>query len=238
MSWDLKGGVIIIGSLLWQDYLHKKDDDIRRNWRENHLDVDNRIPVKLPIRYGRKSGKAGSEIMTMVFSNRMARKYGFGFIVPLKKRITSRDELLDEAVALSAAEGMEGDFIRPWGILTYLLNDSLVDANQKKEIVRVFKLRKNAEFDALDYRVGRERSCVTNSLKLNINWVTPILDGDRPKIEQLHFLLATATKPMEHLPSPKEIAETIKSDSNRKYFLNNLRNGIITREDFEISKLL
>jgi hypothetical protein len=238
MSWNLKGGVIIIGSLLWQDYLHEKGDHIRRNWREAHLDVDNRIPVKLPIRYGRKSGKPGWEIMTMVFSNRMARKHGFGLIVPLQKRITSTDEILGEAVALSTAEGMEGDFVRSWGILTYLLNDLLVDVNQKKKIVSAFMERKNAEFNVLDYRVGRERSCVTNSLALNINWVAPILESDRPKIDDLHFLLATATKPMDSIPSPKDIAEKIKSDTDRKYFLNNLRNGIITRDDFEISRFL
>ena len=119
-----------------------------------------------------------------------------------------------------------------------MLNDLLIDADQKKEIVSAFRQRKNAEFDVLDHKVGRERSCVTSSLKLNINWVAPILEGDRSKLNELHFLLATTTKPLERLPSPKEIAEMIKSDTDREYFLNNLRIGIITREDFEISKFL
>jgi hypothetical protein len=235
MSWNLKGGVIIIGSLLWQDYLDRQGDDIRLNWRNAHLDIKNRIPVKLPIRYGRISS---SNIMTMVFSNRMAKKNGFGYVVPFKNIIDNKDKLLCEAVALSAAEGMKGNFVCSWGILTYLLNDSIIDVDKKKEIVKLFRQRKNAGFNVLEYKVGKERSCITKSLKLDIHWVVPVLESDKPKIDELHFLLATATKPMSKIPSPQEIAQTIKSDNKRKYFINNLTHGIITYNDFEISKLL
>ncbi len=230
----MKGGVIIIGSLLWQDYLKNEGDNIRLNWRNNHLDFENKIPIKVPIRYGRFSSK----IMTMVFSNRMANKNGFGYVVPFKKKINNQDELLCEAIALSAAEGMKGNFVSSWGILTYLLNDSIIEADEKKEILKLFKRRKNAVFDILEYKVGRERSCITRSLKLDINWVTPILESDKSKINELHFLLATATKPMKNIPSIEEIAGTIKLDKKRKYFINNLTNGIITYNDFDISKLL
>lgn len=235
MSLNLKAGVLIIGSLLWQDYLSKQGDDIRANWRTAHLNLNNKIPVKVPIRYGRKSQ---SNIMTMVFSNRMARKTGFGYVVPFKKIINNKDELLCEAIALSAAEGMNGNFVCSWGVLAYLLNDSIIDVNQKREIVTLFRKRKNANFDINEYKVGKERSCISKSLKLDINWVAPVSGNDKQKIDEFHFLLATATKPDNKLPTHKEIAQTIKTDIQRKYFINNLINGIITHDDFEIAKLL
>lgn len=235
MSWNLKGGVIIIGSLLWQDYLDKQGDDIRASWRTAHLDLNNKIPVKVPIRYGRKSR---SNIMTMVFSNRMARKTGFGYVVPFKRTINNKHELLCEAMALSAAEGMKGNFVCSWEVLAYLLNDSIIDVNKKKEIVTLFRQRKNANFDVSEYKVGKERSCISKSLKLDINWVAPVSGNDKQQIDEFHFLLATAIKPDNKLPSHKEMAQTIKADIQRKYFINNLINGIITHDDFEIAKLL
>jgi hypothetical protein len=236
MNWNFKGGVIIIGSLLWQDYLEKEGDDIRANWRNAHLDLANKIPVKVPIRYGRRSQ---SSIMTMVFSNRMATKTGFGYVVPFKRRINCKDELLCEAYALSAAEGMKGNFVRSWGVLAYLLNESRMDENQRKEIVAFFRRqRRNAQFDIKDYKVGKERSCISKSLKLDINWVAPVSGNDQHKIDEFHFLLATATKPDNKLPTYQEVAQTIKDDKQRRYFINNLINGIITHDDFEIAKLL
>ncbi len=236
MNWGLRGGVLIIGSLLWQNHLVKEGDNIRLDWRNSHLDVENRIPVKVPIRYGRKS-KSG--IMTMVFSNRMARRNGFGYVAPLKKRINNRDELLSECTALSIAEGMRGDFVASWGgILAFLLNDSIVEAGMKREITRLFKQQKNEGVDVLQYKVGRERSCITKSLRLDINWVAPISAGDRSRLDELHILLATPTKPLDRIPTYKEIAETVRSDRQRHYFMNNLENGIITHDDFEIAKHL
>ena len=235
MGWNFKGGVIIIGSLLWQDYLDISGDDIRAKWRRAHLDLENKIPVRVPIRYGRKSN---SNIMTMVFSNRMAKNKGFGYVVPFNTRINSRDELLCEAIALSAAEGMKGNYVCSWGVLAYLLNDSIVDVNQKKEFVKLFRQRKNMKFNIREYKVYKERSCVSKSLKLDIDWVTPVSENDKHKIDEFHFLLATATKPDKNIPTYNEIAQTIKTDTKRKYFINNLTNGIITHDDFEIAKLL
>jgi hypothetical protein len=235
MNWSLRAGVIIIGSLFWQNYLENEGDNIRLNWRNSHLDIENKIPIKVPIRYGRKSQ---SNIMTMVFSNRMAKRNGFGYVIPFKKTINNQDELLCECIALSAAEGMKGSFVVSWGALAYLLNDTIIEANIKKEIIKLFRQRKNQGFDILEYKVGRERSCITKSLKLDISWVSPILDTDKSKVDELHFLLATPTKPMTSIPTCKEIAETIKSDKKRNYFINNLTNGIITYDDFEIAKYL
>jgi len=63
----LKGGVIIVGSLIWEDHLKAEDrDNIRRNWRRVNL-IDNSSPSKVPIRYGRKS-QSRDDTYTMIFS--------------------------------------------------------------------------------------------------------------------------------------------------------------------------
>jgi hypothetical protein len=233
MNWNLKCGVIIIGSLLWQNHLVNEGDDIRLNWRTSHLQVKNKIPVKVPIRYGRKS-RSG---MTMVFSNRMAKRNGFAYVVPMRENINNPNELLCECIALSKAEGMKGNFVADWGVLAYLPNDSIIETSVKKKIDGLFRQQKNQEFNALEYKVARERSCITQSLKLNINWITPILGSDKSKIDEFHLLLATATKPMATIPSFKEIANAINTDK-RNYFINNVTHGIITQDDFEIAKCL
>lgn len=85
----LKGGVIIIGSLLWDD------KNKRKNWRKGHLNCDEAFRVELPIRYGRYSKDRRKEY-TMVFSKdcqKNKKRSGTGWIFPLKKEIDSFDEL-------------------------------------------------------------------------------------------------------------------------------------------------
>ena len=205
------------------------------DWRDKHLDMENKIYIRAPIRYGRKSN---NNIATVVFSNKMKRKYGLCYVVPFKKTINNIDELLCEALALSSAEGMNGNFITNWGVLTYLFNDTLINDSIKKKFIKLFRKRKNINFDINEYKLDREKSCVTKSLKLNINWPIPVLEEDKGKLNKFHFLLATATKPTKPAIKITDIATMVKSDNKRRYFINNLMNGIITSEDLEISKLL
>jgi|JI8StandDraft_1071087.scaffolds.fasta_scaffold138864_2 hypothetical protein len=231
MNWNLQCGVIIIGSLLWQDYLKIKDDNIRLDWRNSSLDMNNKIPIRIPIRYGRIS-KSG--IVTMVYSNRMKNKMGFAYVVPFKNRINNIDELAKELEGLSIAEGMNGSFVSEWGILSYLINGNIM-VNIKNEIIRFFIKRKNLEFIIDDYKVYKEKSCITKSLKLNIDWLKPIDCKDNDRLNQFDFLFGIATKPTNRLLNYDEIAIGIKNDLERKYFINNIMNGIITQEDFKIS---
>ena len=84
----LRGGVIIIGSLLW-------DNSNRQKWRENNLCIEKQFKVYIPIRYGRCSC-ARKKTYTMVFSNICyLKRYGLeiGWILPIKAEINSFNEL-------------------------------------------------------------------------------------------------------------------------------------------------
>jgi hypothetical protein len=238
MDWNLKGGVIIIGSLLWQEYLHKPGDKIRFNWRNDYLDLESRIQVKVPIRYGRVSTKSGSGIITMVFSNKMKRKLGFGYVVPLNRRIHSTDEMLAVSNALCNAEGMKDKFHTNWGALGYMINKSRVEKDVTKSIKKMFKEKVTEPLDTNNYKVGREKSCISNTLELSIPWIAPVSANDQFKMNDFDFLLGTATQPTSSQPSIQEITRLIKADNDRRYFLNNIKNGIVTHEDFNISKHL
>ena len=75
-------GVIIIGSLLWQQ------TDKRKKWRRQ-LTISEKKNVDLPIRYGRQSSKNWQKTYTMVFSNNInhTATMGKGFVVPIKNKI-------------------------------------------------------------------------------------------------------------------------------------------------------
>jgi len=127
---ELKGGVIIIGSLLWEDDLDK-GDNLRNNWRINSLDLQGKILVKLPIRYGRYSK---NNIYTMVFSLNCEKnsKLGTGYIIPFKQNtIKHLDILVSEARKMSEAEGMKNRFIGEnkdiWGSMGILVNKDKIE---------------------------------------------------------------------------------------------------------------
>ena len=82
----LKGGVIIIGSLIWEDHL-KKADNIRKNWRKQNL-LDKPVLAKVPIRYGRES-QTRKHTYTMVFSKSCENTLGQGLILSFNEDIVT-----------------------------------------------------------------------------------------------------------------------------------------------------
>jgi hypothetical protein len=63
---NLRGGVIIIGSLLWENAA-------RADWRSRSLKpLDTKVPVPLRVRYGRESGGKRCHRYTMILSNHAA----------------------------------------------------------------------------------------------------------------------------------------------------------------------
>jgi hypothetical protein len=102
-----QGGVLIIGSLLWDG------DNGRTQWRAQRLNENNAKAVAAPIRYGRFS--RDRKTYTMVFSRLCYRhkELGQGVVVPFARSIGTFDDLRSEVEHLDAAEGMDGNW--EWG---------------------------------------------------------------------------------------------------------------------------
>ncbi len=99
----LTGGVIIIGSLIWDPDL-EKGDNLRKDWRDKYL-LDKRTYTKLPIRYGKISQKR-NKVYTMVFSKSCEKNLGQGLILQFKDYVTGFETIKRQAIALAIAEGI------------------------------------------------------------------------------------------------------------------------------------
>ncbi len=234
-DWNLTGGVIIIGSLLWQDHLSNQDN-IRKDWRNNNLDEKSKIMVKLPIRYGRYSSGC---IYTMIFSNNCQRykRLGTGYIFPFRSNpIKDIGALLSEAKAMSKAEGMNGSLENDWGKVNILFNPDKINPKIKGQILLEWRKQSGIKKRSWEnYKLGREKPCVNANSELNIKWPSPLDNREAQGLSKLDCLIATATKP-EHktkttYPSDSEVAQTVKNDTSRFYFINNIKHGVNTFQD-------
>jgi len=246
-TFNLKGGVLIIGSLLWQNNVGQNNNTIRLDWRKSRLDIDSSIGVKVPIRYGRLSSGG---IYTMTFANSCRGKnLGTAFVVPFQSNpITNWTQLITEASELSRAEGMSRTFIssngqrQPWCILGLLFNKNKVAPSDRTTLSGLWQqeLSKDKDFtnfDADNFKHGNEKPCILPDGHLNIPWTIPINNKDKKSLEEFDFFLATATLPNENIyPSIKKIAISVNADNDRKYFRNNFANGITTFQDNRINK--
>lgn len=243
----LNGGVIIIGSLLWQNDLNNKGDNVRKNWRKNSLDLQKKVLAKFPIRYGRYS-KCG--IYTMVFSANCERRntLGTGYIIPLKRNsINNLDIIISEARKVSRAEGMNGKFVDGkktlWSSMVIKINNEKLTKSIKKEILQ--KWEENFQIDGggrdtHDYKTRNEKRSISTKGELQIKWPKAVYSPDNKKINELDFLFATSTKPkhknstLKKYPTVSEIAESVMNDKIRYYFLNNFIRNIVTFQDVRI----
>lgn len=249
---QLNGGVIIIGSLLWQhDLCPAKSDNVRRSWRNAALILDEKILVKLPIRYGRYS--KGS-IYTMVFSTHCEKtqRLGTGHVIPFKNNpIEHLDVLICEARMMSKAEGMECKFIggtnQIWATMGILINKHKVDLKTSGQILSrwVKKLRADGGGnDTSEYRIGNEKLSINKKGELQIRWPTPVDRGDEKRIQEIDFLIAASTKPKYQqqgtvkYPTSTELAKSVRNDLNRCYFINNFKHNITTFQDNTVLNIL
>ncbi len=239
----MKGGALIIGSLLWQDHLWNEDDDIRKNWRKQHLSIKDKIPVSVPIRYGRRSGKG---IYTMTYANSTRSKPGTGWIAPFKNYCKSFSELLEEAKAMSKAEGMKGQLIKEtengdvWSIVCLLININKISAKERVFITTSWikelkKERAYKEFNNKSFRHGSETPSVKANGILNIPWCKAVIKKDWDKLNSYDFLLATATVPTgKAYPTIDNLANGVIADNDREYFKKNRKDSITTFQDQKI----
>jgi len=240
----LRGGVIIIGSLLWQDDRDPdKGDKIRLDWRQKHLETGSRMLVRLPIRYGRYSR---DHVYTMVFFRacQADNLLGTGYVVPLKGTIDI-DGLIRAAREMATAEGMAGRFVgrgatNPWASMGILVNETSVDP----EMAALLRSRWAAEFagdgggkDVAEYAIAGEHPSISAEGKLEIPWPRAETPAQQSAIDGLNFLIASSTKPLYEIasvsryPSPADIARSVQGDARRRYFHSNRANAITTFED-------
>jgi hypothetical protein len=216
---DIKIGVIIIGSLLWDDSAK------RESWRAN-LDLRRKIPVAMPIRYGRLSSSR-KETYSMVFSHDAdhPKQLGRGYVVPYKSNVQSEQDFIDRILSLSDAEGISRMRIcRSWGVVGLIINP-YIDEVKKNEVSQLWSRlvtnTKNAltgaqrepEYD----KFGEE----TEQKSFDTNWMLTVNLNDLFKNELNHFDALVAT-----------------SNAVKLNFLYNTQNSIRTFQDKKIARVL
>ena len=240
---ELKGAILIIGSLLW-DPDQGDDKGARKKWRNTRLKIKDRIHVKVPIRYGRYSGSKPNRHFTMVFSTECEEqeKFGTAFIVPLKREsIRSFKGIENQARFLSKAEGKSDDKLckgnnEKWCTIGAILNPKF-DKRLKLKFLAFWKdlLENDSGLkDINEYKIGSEKTVLSEFGELKINWPKAIAKRDQKIINNIDIILATCTKPnIDTYPSIEDLQKDIQAD-NRRYFLKNIENGITTFQDRKI----
>lgn len=233
---NLKGGIVIIGSLLWDD------EKERKKWRDNDLCYKNRFKVYVPIRYGRCSCTRNNTF-TMVFSNICYLKIyglGIGWVLPIKAEINSFDKLKEEAQKMGKAEGFKDDGLsKDWGSVALLINpNKKVDNSIRTEWGKLMS-SKISDHLLLSKKLKSEKSPIDSNGFLAIRWPEKVTLKN--KIGKLDFLIATVTTPTLNkgrYPTVHQIANAMKKAKYCDYFCKNRENEITTFQDERILKEL
>jgi len=229
----LRGGVIIIGSLLW-------DNRNRQKWRENDLCLENRFKVYVPIRYGRYS--CTRKIYTMVFSNNCYLKgygLGTGWILPMKAEVDSFNELKKEAKKMGKAEGFNNGFSSDWGSVALLLNPNKIIDDSIKEEWGKFMSDKIPGYFLSDKKIKSEKFPIDFNGFLTIRWPEEVIQKNN--IGKYDFLIATVTNPTlidNKYPTVRKIANAMKKVNAYSYFVKNREHEITTFQDERILNII
>ncbi|HVM86696.1 MAG TPA: hypothetical protein VMT76_00815 [Puia sp.] len=244
---NVTGGVLIIGSLLWQNNLGRQNNTIRNDWRKQFLDESQKIKVNVPIRYGRLSG---GEVYTMTFSNSCRIRLGSAYLVPFRQNpVKNFAELLTESQELSYAEGMDRKFIKsreniPWSVLGLLFNNGKIALDNKKQMSDWWQQQIQHDqdyglFNHKTFKLGSERPSILQNGQLNFPWINPVDPNAKTELNNYDFLIATTTLPNEKkYPTVNKLVTNIHKDQVRKYFIDNHAHGITTFQDQRIIKKL
>lgn len=218
----ISGGILIAGSLFWDEH------PTRKALRKSYLAMQYAVDVPAPIRYGRLSEKRNT--VTMVFSKSCTTPdtIGQGKLVPFNAPIKNNKEFDAVTKAIIKAEHKkEPGFSRfnwGWGCLAVLINPN-ASSQTKKLIKKYWSSRFGSGFNPNDYRVGKEKSVVSASGILNMEW--------QGRYGDLDFIIVTATKPnLNPIPSEDELSKLFSLDD--EYFQANYRVGILTYQDNKV----
>ena len=230
---EFKGGVIIIGSLLWDK------SPIREKWRLLCLkDASTKTRVKVKIRYGRKS-QSRKNTYSMIFSNHPTTEYGQGYILGFKEIIKNTKALEQQAFALARAEGIcngKNSLNRNWGTVGLLINPNISSKDKTGfDIIRkrwsdIYLNYKNV-FKPSKYSIENKYPVIDQNGFLTIEWTE--------EMDEYDFLIATPVVPnTEGVLNAQQISEKMIENNYFEYFENNINSGILTFQDEEIIKLL
>ncbi len=240
---QIQGAVIMIGSLFWEDKnncIQKKLAEIRKVWRDTKLNMESSRLIDLPITYSRKSTKRYCTY-TMGFANSVDKK-GKGYVAPFKDKINIEEnynQLYCQALELAKVEGIsklgEDTLVQKWGSVGLKLNPKFVEKN--KDVAKNLLKFWRQYFSKLNielYRIDEnEDYSITNEGLLNFD-VEDSLDN-------IDYYLATPVSPnIKNYPNGVEIARAMNESREEyfNYFVENYKNGIITKYDDEIIKNL
>ena len=223
----LRVGVLILGSLLW-------DNADRQRWRRERLKMASARRVRLPIRYGKLSSTRGYT-HTMVLSNLCYahRELGVAFVVPCRSLIQTADDLITEALELAKAERLD-DWT--WGAVGVLANPTSKVPGEILAGWKEFASERLRDCDLFTQHTKSERSTLSPSGLLRLRWPRRV---GNVKAINLDLLLATPTAPTlinGRYPRPREIGETYVRQDRPEYFVKNVRHRIRTARDIDIWK--
>lgn len=224
-----KGGILVIGSLYWDNLT------IRKDWREAQLDMDNQISIAIPIRYGRLS-TSQHNTFTMVFSSGCInnKNMGKGWFLPFKENQLDIDQINSQAIELIDAEYKEKKNLNRynwvWGCLGFLFNPNISES-KLNQLKLIWEKNLSKGFNPDDYKVSNEPLIINNSGILNFAWPEELNDFD--------FLISTLTKPQRTTyPTSREIATAMIENHCFNYFRMNVKNSITTFQDDDIHLLV
>jgi len=239
----MKAGVLIIGSLLW-DNDQGDNKDHRKKWRLERLLAEEKIHVFAPIRYGRES----DGVYTMVFSKETVanNEWGTAYVLPCKKTIETFRDLKLEAEQLSNAEGakdsklVKGGKSEKWCIIGIIFNPSF-EQTLKEQFLNEYVELLNDHGISEEFKkfcIGQETSILKVNGEIDIEWPKAIDPDQQKSLNSFDFIIATC--PQQNLtayPAAEAIANGVLKHT-RKYFFNNIANGITTFQDRAISDIV
>lgn len=234
MTYSFRIGVLIIGSLYWQDIA------ARKKWRHRRLRMERTTRVRLPIRYGRQSHNWG-DTHTMVFSRLCYRHQtlGVGYVAPCTQSIRCWSDLQNEVEELSVAEGLanRNEGWRDWGVVGLLKNPATLLPDSLLHSWQEYFWKRASGSAIFDEHAKSEEAIVSKDGLMMLRWPTLISNKRCP----LDLLLATPTVPTleaKRYPSAKAIADAYCRADCPEYFLKNIQSGIRTFQDLPIANSL
>lgn len=156
---------------------------------------------------------------------------GQALIVPCKTEIREIESLADEARSLWAAEDNSpvlDRFHKSWGCVGVLFGPKAVACGLDDQWRGHFQAAKPGSPPPLD-----------SAGKLNIPWPSTV---EGAPVSEFDVILATATmpNPKDRRPEAAEIAQAWieQNNGNERYFFENVRHGIRTRDDLDIWRII